>query len=108
MSRDIQDRLTEFSPGGEIIVERIALTMEQIKRFNPPPNPAKLTDSRCAAYIEQYGNKSWELDALPVEVMHKLIVDSIQSYVDDDRWDEVMEEEKAGQEKIRRLAKKLD
>jgi len=28
------------------------------KQFRPPPNPAKLTDSRARDYIKLYGRKS--------------------------------------------------
>lgn len=48
---------------GELEVNRIALNMDQIRRYNPPPNPAKITDSRSTAYIDLHGDESWELDA---------------------------------------------
>lgn len=63
MIRDIQDRLNEF--GCTVDVIPIALTMEQIKQYNPPPNPAKITDKRAKEYIRQFGGMSWEVDALP-------------------------------------------
>ena len=63
MTRDIQERLQLFT-GQDIEVRRLALNIDQIKRYNPPPNPAKLTDSRATAYVREYGNDSWELDAL--------------------------------------------
>lgn len=62
MTRDIQERLAMF--GAATVVRRIALTYDQVQAYNPPPNPAKLTDSRYKAYIERYGDESWELDAL--------------------------------------------
>src|SRR5882724_905982 len=40
---------------------RYAGLMTQIKKFKPPPNPAKVTDSRARAYIAKYGDQSWEL-----------------------------------------------
>ena len=56
MTRDIQERLAMF--GAATVVRRIALTYDQVQAYNPPPNPAKLTDSRCKAYIERYGDES--------------------------------------------------
>jgi hypothetical protein len=48
MSRDIRGRLQLFTAAPDCFhVKRIALTMAQIQELNPPPNPAKLTDSRC-------------------------------------------------------------
>lgn len=72
MVRDIRDRLTEFGVPN-LKVDKIALTMEQIRRFNPPPNPAKITDSRAKAYIKEFGNQSWELDALPPRELNTLV-----------------------------------
>jgi len=67
MTRDIQARLQEFSfgtAGHPLELRRLALNMDQVELYGPPPNPAKLTDSRCEAYMEEHGNESWELDAL--------------------------------------------
>ncbi|GAI07386.1 unnamed protein product, partial [marine sediment metagenome] len=67
MSRDIQDRLYMF--GSRVAVRRIALDMEQIEQYSPPPNPAKTTDSRYANYRDEYGEDSWELDALDPRII---------------------------------------
>lgn len=63
MTRDNEDRLSQFA-GMLVEVRRIALNMDQVELYNPPPNPAKLTDCRATKYIEEYGDESWELDAL--------------------------------------------
>lgn len=78
-------------------VNRLALTMDQINEFNPPPNPAKVTDSRAKNYIELYGEDSWELDALDPDVMVSLVTDGIAALKDDELWEEAterMEEER--------------
>lgn len=66
----------------EIQVKRIALTMDQIEEFNPPPNPAKLSDSRARAYVEAYGSESWELDALDPATLDALIEEEVSAIVD--------------------------
>ena len=44
MSRDIEERLALFGVDMDaFLFKRIALNMEQIEEFSPPPNPAKLT-----------------------------------------------------------------
>jgi hypothetical protein len=85
MPRDIQDRFVTF--GTRTQVERIALTMEQVQQFGPPPNPAKMTDSRAPEYIEQWGTESWELDALPPDVLDTLITDAIARHRHQATWD---------------------
>jgi len=84
MTRDINDRLGLF--GMPMEVKRIALNMDQIEEYGPPPNPAKLTDSRAAGYIGEYGSDSWELDALEPTVLDTLIQDTIKSFCDMDAW----------------------
>lgn len=63
-------------------VRRIALNMDQIRQYNPPPNPAKLTDSRSTDYISKYGNQSWELDALDPATIAALIETEVVAEID--------------------------
>jgi hypothetical protein len=74
--------------GAKFEVRRIALTREQIDQYDPPPNPAKLTDSRSGAYLELHGDESWELDALEPTVLGQLIRDAVDEIIDADQWDE--------------------
>jgi hypothetical protein len=67
--------------------------MDQVEQYQPPPNPAKLTDSRCNGYIAQYGDESWELDALEPTVLAALIRDTVTGLMDRDAWDEAVAEE---------------
>jgi hypothetical protein len=84
MTRDNEDRLELF--GAAVEVRRIALNMDQVEQHNPPPNPAKLTDSRVDGYIERFGHESWELDALDPETLTALITDTIDEYIEPDQW----------------------
>lgn len=86
MSRDIQARLELFS-GRHVDLRRIALNMDQIDEYSPPPNPAKMTDSRFDDYSAQFGDESWELDALEPTVMVELIRGQIESVMDPELWE---------------------
>ena len=74
-------------------MKRLALNMDQVEQYEPPPNPAKLTDSRATSYIELHGDESWELDALEPTVIADLIRDAVAEYRDDDLWNEAVERE---------------
>lgn len=91
MSRDIQDRLNLF--GSSVDVKRIALSMDQINQYNPPPNPVKLKDSRADGYKEKFGNESWELDALDPATLSALIEEHVLLLRDEDLWDEAVSDE---------------
>ena len=67
MIRDVRSRLEEFGVFPHI--EHLALTAKQIKKYNPPPNPAKITDPRASWYLDKFGKTSWEVDALTPQVL---------------------------------------
>ncbi len=93
MTRDIQERLEMF--GADVYVKRVALTMNQVNTYNPPPNPAKITDSRCGKYIDQYGDESWELDALEPQMLTKLITNEVTALRDNAIYQAVCDREAA-------------
>lgn len=76
-------------------IRRVALNWDQIEEYNPPPNPAKETDSRFGRYQELYGDESWELDALEPNVLLALINDTIEEIRNDLMWQEAVEREEA-------------
>lgn len=92
MTRDNQERLSLFA-GVDVQVVRLALNMNQVEKYNPPPNPAKMTDSRFADYERKFGNESWELDALDPRVIHNLIEDAILRVRNHDMWDAALKRE---------------
>lgn len=102
MTRDIIDRMELFMGGTKL--ERLALNMDQVKQYNPPPNPAKFTDSRCAGYVAEFGESSWELDALRPDVLDGLIRGAITALIDQDLWDERQAIKDAGREHLKKIS----
>jgi hypothetical protein len=98
MVRDIHDRLDMFLASVE--VNKVALTMDQVEQYDPPPNPAKLTDSRAASYIAEHGEYSWEVDALPPDVLHNLIEEAILDHVDLEKMDGIQAQEVSDKEAL--------
>lgn len=100
MTRDIQERLNMFlthdvnwretyNENDEELVQmhRIALNMAQVREYNPPPNPAKTTDARFASYEYEYGNESWELDALEPRTLEQLIDAEVRGLIEPEAWE---------------------
>lgn len=98
MTQDIEERLQLMSEGAPIEIRRLALNMKQVERYAPPPNPTKLSDTRAAAYIEDYGYESWELDALTPQVIEDLIETNVVAVRDEDRWLENVAKERRGRD----------
>ena len=109
MTRDIRDRLAMFG-AGSVEINRIALNMDQIEAMDPPPppNPAKLTDSRVGAYLDRYGDESWELDAVEPAELQQMIQDAIQSYMDPDQWQIDTEREDRERQQLIEVAGRWD
>ena len=94
MTRDNDERLSLFTRSYGVDVRRIALNMDQVEQYNPPENPAKLTDSRAPDYVKQFGYSSWELDAREPSVIRELVKTQIEEFVDQDTWSDSLDEER--------------
>ena len=105
MTRDNEERLNMFC-GEYFEVERIALNMDQVLEHDPPPNPAKITDSRFKSYVREHGEDSYELDALEPTVLRDLIEEKVIGYRDDDKWNAMVEKEEDERATLTKLADK--
>lgn len=108
MTRDILTRLQLFSRSRNVEVDRIALNMDQIEAYNPPPNPAKLSDSRADEYVRLYGRSSWELDALPPADLDALIEEKIGEYLDVPTFEQFAEREEICRDRLARVSDRWD
>jgi len=106
MVRDIQERMNIF--GSEVEVKRIALNMDQIQQFNPPPNPAKITDPRANKYIAEFGATSWELDALSPRDLNTLLDTHIQELMDIEAYNHWCRLEEHEKQELVRLSNQID
>jgi len=103
MDRDIHDRL-EIYGITDFEVIRIGLTKEQIDTYKPPPNPAKFSDPRATDYVEKHGHVSWEVDALPPQVLDKIVRESIERHMNMKRYNLWEEREEEIKEQLRKFA----
>lgn len=106
MSRDIDDRLRMFMGGAEF--HRLALNMDQVEEYDPPPNPAKTSDSRSQGYIDTFSGQSWELDALEPSVLSGLLRDRVEAILDQDAWKEATATEEEHKRLLAEVADKWD
>lgn len=110
MTRDVGSRLRMFSTPLKgmdrpaITVERIALNMNQVEQYDPPPNPAKESDPRSAKYVDRFGDDSWELDALDPPVIVELIQDAIRRHLDADLFADKQQQESEWRDQLIELA----
>ncbi|MBT9140270.1 MAG: hypothetical protein DDT30_00846 [Dehalococcoidia bacterium] len=99
MSRDLQDRLDRYC--GAVEVKRIALNYDQVRRYSLIPNPAKLTDTRSSAYISQYGDECWELDAIEPDELVGLCSKAVEDMITDHKaWLAIKDQDTAERKQL--------
>lgn len=105
MVRDIQDRMNLF--GVDVDVRKLALTMAQVQQYNPPPNPAKMTDSRASGYVAQHGSSSWEVDALNPSTLAQIVRSAFASVIDKPMMDAVKAKERKDRTRLEEAAERI-
>lgn len=98
MTRDNGARLDIFQAA--VKVHRVALNYDQIEEYGPPPNPTKMTDSRAEEYVMNYGQSSWELDALQPSVIEQIVDGKIAELVDLNSFDDAQQNKREEREKL--------
>jgi hypothetical protein len=107
----------------EIDFQRVAVTPEQIKKYNLPVKLDKSTkeklnrDSRTTRFVEKYGSLyAVELDALPALIPYefkKLVIQSVEHFFDKEIYTEIISKYSADEihellkNKINQLSKEL-
>jgi DNA topoisomerase VI subunit A len=110
MTRDVEERLRLFAECHiddtiTVNVRRVALNMSQIEEMRPPENPAKMTDSRAEAYVQRFGESSWELDAIEPKRLAQLVSSAIEQEVDKKAWKQSGIQQQAGRDYIAKMAR---
>jgi hypothetical protein len=101
IERDLGERLHRYG-AGLVKVERMALTLAQIQKYQLPPFPAKTTDPRLAKFIaDTGGSDAVELDALEPDVLEKMILEAIQNHIDKGPWADRLQEISEGQAELK-------
>jgi len=71
----------EMDGGRGLEVKRIALTLDQVRRFRPPSVPVNRKDSRARDYIAKYGERCWEVEALRPRTLFRLVEEKLRENV---------------------------
>ncbi len=107
MTRDIIDRLSMFV-GKNVKLDRLALNMDQVEEHQPPPNPAKATDARFAVYSAEFGDESWELDALEPAILTDLVQTHVEALRNEELWAAAVEEEAEARRLLGKVSEQWD
>jgi hypothetical protein len=101
MVRSLRERLAFFDCVPEVV--KCALTADDVKRYNLPPNKTKEKDTRSAKFIAENGDRCVELDALPVNVLRDRLISEVESRLDLAALDAVKRQETAERAQLARM-----
>ena len=87
------------------VVERIALTKEQIQRYRLPTRPTKREGNPHARDFE---GRSVELDALPSRILRQLVTDFIERHITADELEVLRAAEESERELIEQFAEQAE
>ena len=82
IARDVERRIRGFLPATELHVERVAVTEDQIERWNLPTRPTKRGDSRSKGFQ----GESVDVDAIPSAQLRAIVRMCIKRHID---WGEL-------------------
>ena len=79
--RDFRDKVVRFAPHAAVEFERLAVTPEQIERYQLPTRPTKDKEPRASGFEDQ----SVEVDAISPSELRTIIEKAITQHIDIDR-----------------------
>lgn len=74
----VEESIREFAPNVDLHFEVIAVTADQINKYDLPTRPTKLTDSRSKSFF----GESVELDAIPSKELRQIVKSYIDRHLD--------------------------
>lgn len=78
----IMEVLPRFAGDVEVHVEQLALTFDQVNRWELPKRGVKMSDSRAKKFVQKYGPISVELDAIPPNQLRSMVAEAIARHAD--------------------------
>jgi hypothetical protein len=91
---DLPKRLADY--GGNVQIVRVALTAQQCRALGTEPsfpaaakkgNDKKKGDPRYDWFVDNHGDRCWELDALSPVDLRQAVEAEIRRHIDQDAWD---------------------
>jgi hypothetical protein len=97
--RDLPERLSRY--GGEhVVLKRIALTRDQLSDLPSFPAADKRKDPRYKWFVQNFGQRCWELDALDPNELRTTVGNAISAQIEPTAWERCKIVERAEQQSL--------
>lgn len=106
MVRSLRERLDDRRAYPEIV--KSALTLQDIRDYNLPPDFAKVTDSRRDQFVARWGDVSVELDALPRPILQRRLISEVERRMDLDELQATWDQEETDQQRIAKMVDAME
>jgi hypothetical protein len=97
---DLPNRLEKYD-GDHVVLNRIALCREHLTGLPSFPASNKKKDPRYRWFVDNYGTRCWELDALDPNDLRDIVREAIEVEIEPEAWARCATVEKAERESLR-------
>lgn len=105
--QDLPKRLSKYD-GNHVVLKRIALTQDHLVDLPSFTAADKRKDPRYNWFVENFGNRCWELDALDPNALRDCVEDGILEQIEPVAWERCKVVERAEQESLRTVLEAWD
>ncbi|MGD0463968.1 MAG: hypothetical protein ABSB74_15900 [Tepidisphaeraceae bacterium] len=106
IEQSVRERLSEFS-GREFTWNRLAVEPEQFDEYSIIPLAPKKKDTRYRKFVEQYGDRCAEVEAIPADALRQMVSDAIQSHIPAGEWERLQNIENRERQSWKKIIGKL-
>jgi hypothetical protein len=99
---DLPERLSRYD-GDHVVLTRIAFTRGQLNGLPSFPAADKTKDPRYKWFVEHFGDRCWELDALDPNELRACVEEAILSAIESEAWERCKVVERAEQQSLRSI-----
>jgi len=99
---DLPDRINRYG-GDHVEVNRIALTEDDVRSLPSFPASDKNKDTRYKWFVQNYGNRCWELDAMDPNALRSRVECEIVALIEPIAWERCALVNKEEQESLRHV-----
>ena len=97
---DLPDRFERYD-GDHVEINRIALTRDQVVGLPSFPASDKRKDPRYKWFVENFGDRCWEIDALDPNILRDRVEQEIKELIEPEAWERCEVVDKAERDSLR-------
>ncbi len=101
---DLPNRLARYD-GDHVTLKRIALTKTQVPPLPSFPAKDKKRDPRFRWFVDNYGTRCWELDAMDPRTLRRIVDQAVRKEIEPVAWQRCEIVNEAEQESLRTILK---